>query len=201
MSIIIISSSQRLDSQSFKVSNYIQKNLKTDFEVDSTIIDLAQIQLPMWTDHKNSKEIQEKAWQKIKPILKDAFGYVIVTPEWSGGITPALKNFFLYCTDQELTDKPAYLVSVTASYTGGNLPLAELRQSCFKNTQICYIPEQMIIRSVKHVLNDPNPNTDEDSYTRARLQYGLNIFLHYVSCLINIREESIRDLKNFPYGM
>lgn len=201
MTIIIISSSQRFNSQSLKVSKYIQKNLENDFEVQSTILDLAQLDLPVWRDDDKAKEIQNKVWSKIQPNLKEAMGFVIVTPEWSGGVTPALKNFFLFCTNYELTDKPAYLVSVTSSYTGGNLPLAELRLSCFKNTQICYVPEQMIIRSVNHVLNDESPESDNDLYARARIQYGLNIFLHYVSCLIDVRDRNLRDHANFPYGM
>ena len=197
MSLLIISASQRHASQSLKVSQFVRDALQRDFEVQADLLDLAAEPLLLWTDHPD----QAAAWGPMSQRCRDAFGFVIVTPEWGGGITPALKNFFLYCDHQELADKPAYIIAVTSSYTGGIYPAAELRLSSFKNTQICFIPEQLIIRSVRHVLNDPEPISDDDFNVHARLQYGLNLLLHYANCMLPLRDQSIRDFESFPYGM
>ena len=201
MSILIISASQRHDSQSSKVSVFVQTYLKKDFLVEAEILDLSNDPLPFWTDHPEDKERQSKAWQPIRVLCQQALGFVIVTPEWGGGITPVLKNFFLYCEDHELADKPAYIIGITSSYGGGSYPAAELRLSSFKNTHICFIPEQVIIRSVKHMLNTAEPVDEQDFNIRARLVYGLNILLHYANCMIELRDKKIRDFNSFPYGM
>jgi NAD(P)H-dependent FMN reductase len=201
MSIVIISASQRLQSESFKVSRYIQAILLEVFEVQANVLDLADIVLPFWTDHADAKELQASQWAPIRRQLELAVGLVIVSPEWSGGITPALKNFFLYCTNHELADKPAYLVSVTSSYTGGVYPLAELRLSSHKNTHICFIPEQLTIHSVQHVLNQKETANESDFNVRVRLQYGLGVLLNYASCMIELRKCNFRDFDAFPYGV
>ena len=201
MSIVIISASQRLQSESLKVSRYIQGSLFEDFEVQADILDLADLVLPLWTDHADAQELQASQWAPIRRQLKLAVGLVIVSPEWSGGITPALKNFFLYCNNHELADKPAYLVSVTSSYAGGFYPLAELRLSSHKNTHICYIPEQLTVHSVRHVLNQKEVANESDFNVRARLQYGLGVLLNYASCMIELRKLNFRDFDTFPYGV
>lgn len=201
MSLLIISASQRHGSQSIKVANFIKEMLLRDFEVQANLLDLASESLPIWTDHPDRKDEQATAWQPISQRCIDAFGFVIVTPEWGGGITPVLKNFFLYCNHQELADKPAYIVSITSGYAGGGYPAAELRLGSFKNTQICYIPEQLILRSITHILNDPEPTSQDDFTARVRLQYGLKLLLSYANCMIPLRHQAIRDFDSFPYGM
>ncbi len=201
MSILVISGSQRRNSQSLKVSKFVIETLKKDFDVESELLDLCDIQLPWWTDHKDSKDIQENEWVKVKNKIDKALGYVFVVPEWNGGLTAVVKNFFYYCNSNELADKAGYIITVTSSYTGGNYPALELRMGSSKNTQICYVPEHLHIRSVSHVLNSIEPVDDNDSYIRARLQYGLNIFLHYTSALTEIRAMDIRNFEAFPYGM
>jgi hypothetical protein len=85
---------------------------------------------------------------------------------------------------------------------GGAYPVSELRASGYKNTQICYIPEHIIVRNAKQVLN-PNPENplDEDIYLRKRIPYALNLLYSYTDALAQVRNSGIPDYKAFGNGM
>ena len=66
-------------------------------------------------------------------------------------VPAGLKNFFLCFGRNELAHKPGLIVGVSSA-DGGVYPVAELRMSSYKNSRICYIPEQLIVRNVESVL-------------------------------------------------
>jgi hypothetical protein len=112
----------------------------------------------------------------------------------------SLKNFFLWCTNQELSHKPALIVAV-ARRAGGAYPVAELRMSSYKNTQICYIPEHVIVRQVESVLNGPEPASEDERYLRDRLAYALDLLIAYAGALRRVRASGVIDAERYPWGM
>ena len=126
----------------------------------------------------------------------------MVTPEWHGQVPAALKNFFLLFGKNELGHKPALIVSVSSG-DGGAYPVAELRMSSYKNSRICYIPEQVIIRHVEKVLNDDQQANDarSDPYIRERLQWALTILKQYAIALKQVRDSGVTVSDKFKNGM
>jgi NAD(P)H-dependent FMN reductase len=196
MRIGVISGSHR-DAETNRISEYIVSKLK-EMEIDVYFYSLKGNPLPLWSEEawddesKLSKEI-------ITPISNELYecdAFVIATPEWCGMAAPALKNFFLYFSNGEFSFKPAYLVSVSAG-RGGAYPVAELRSSSYKNNQIMYIPEHLIVRDCENVFNGKS----DDSYLEGRLEYGLNLLSEMTALLMPLQTENVIDLENYPYGM
>jgi NAD(P)H-dependent FMN reductase len=120
-----------------------------------------------------------------------------VTPEWNGMAPPALKSFFLALDSQEGWHKPCLIIGISAT-AGGSYPIAELRMSAYKNSRICFLPEHVIIRNVKQVLNDPTAAAgDYDSEIRQRLHFTLGQLIAYAGALGPVRQNAF--VKDFPY--
>lgn len=204
MKISIISGSHRSNSQSEKVSRYIQQTLEEQKLCDETwVYTLAGNPLPLWDE-----SIWESApdWAaRLQPIseqLAASDGFVIVCPEWHGQVPAGLKNFFLMWSKGELAHKPALIVTVSSA-DGGAYPVAELRMSSYKNNRLCYIPEHVIVRNVESVLNADaeKNNAAADEYFRARITYALGVLREYALALTTVRESGATSLQVFKNGM
>lgn len=206
MKIGIISGSHRSNSQSGKVSRYIEKSLKAQGICDETwLYDLADSDLPFWDEGVWDADNSE--WQALLQPLSKALhscdAFIVVSPEWHGMVPSRLKNFFLMWTaGEELSHKPALIVTVSVA-DGGSFPVAELRTSSYKNNRICYLPEHLIIRYVDTVFNDNeqdnNPSAQE--YFEARLSYCLEMLREYGLAFRQIRASGKVSLKDYSSGM
>ncbi|MEE8600073.1 NADPH-dependent FMN reductase [Euzebya tangerina] len=199
MKITVIAGSQRPGSQSEKVARYLTARLRAlDCDVDVlTIHDLGLSAMmgEVWSD-----EAQQELVSDVKTRLAAAEGYLIVTPEWHGMASPGLKNMLLH-VGTTMAHKAAMLVGVSATY-GGSYPLAEIRSAVSKNTRICFVPEQIIIRKVKTVLNDDvDESNDADAYLRDRIEWALPILLEYTKALAPVRESGVTESEAYDFGM
>lgn len=193
--IVLLSGSNRSNSQSVKVARYLRDRLEKLALCDSSeLIDLASSRLPLWPE-----EDTDRVWSAQQSILKKATALIVISPEWNGMACPALKNFFLYAGLGELGHKPALLVGVSAGL-GGAYPIAELRASSYKNSRIMYLPEQLIIRNVESMLNSEEPSDESDSRIRARADWALQILCQYDAALRTIRP-AIKHPPEFSTGM
>ncbi|MEX5663387.1 NAD(P)H-dependent oxidoreductase [Pseudomonas fluorescens] len=193
--IVLLSGSNRSNSQSIKVANYLRERLEALELCDSSeLIDLASNPLPLWPE-----EDTQKAWSVQQSILKKATALIVISPEWNGMACPALKNFFLYAGLSELGHKPALLVGVSAGL-GGAYPITELRASSYKNSRILYLPEQLIVRNVESMFNTEFPSDENDVRIRARADWTLQILCQYDDALRTIRS-AIQHPPEFSTGM
>ena len=204
MKISIISGSHRINSQSEKVSRYIQHTLEEQDLCDETwLYLLAGNPMPLWEE--SIWESDPEWMARLQPVseqLAASDGFVIVCPEWHGQAPAGLKNFFLMWSRGELAHKPALIVTVSSA-DGGAYPVAELRMSSYKNNRLCYIPEHVIVRNVEHVLNadDDKNNPDADRYFRERIPYALGVLREYALALTGVRESGAASLQEFRNGM
>jgi NAD(P)H-dependent FMN reductase len=202
MKLAIIAGSQRPRSQSAKVGRFIDALLAAEFDGVATLFyDLGKCPLP-WCEEEEPKpeELENPVWQALSRELKTCDGIVVVTPEWGGMVPASLKNFFLWCNAQELSHKPGLIVAV-GRRLGGSYPVVELRMSSYKNTQLCWIPEHVIVRNVETVLNDTEPVGEDDVYIRARVGYGLRLLIAYAKALRLVRESGAVDADTYRWGM
>ena len=204
MKISIISGSHRNPSQSEKVARYIETTLANEFEnIEPWVYALADNPLPLWdqTLWEDSEEWNQRL-APIKQQLIESDAFVIVSPEWHGQVPAGLKNFFLLFGKNELGHKPAMIVAVSSG-DGGAYPVAELRMSSYKNSRLCYIPEQIILRNVESVLNENAAENDARSelHYRERISWALNILKAYAGALAQVRESGVTQTDKFNNGM
>lgn len=203
MIICIVSGSHRQDSQSSKVARFIKNTIENNSDDDAFIFDLAGNPLPLWDESVwEADEQWEKLLAPYREQLTSSDAFVIISPEWHGQVPAGLKNFFLLFGKNELGHKPAMIVSVSSS-DGGAYVVAELRMSSYKNSRLCYIPEQIIVRNVESVLNEDTSlnNENADSYFRERITWTLNILKEYALALKQVRDSGITTNKKFGSGM
>jgi len=203
MNFAIIAGSHRKESQSTKVAHACSHFLKSLVpNVTTNIIDLSRNPLPLWDESFWDKAPQwQTLWTPYSDILKKAEGIVVVSPEWAGMVPAGLKNFFLFCGNEELAHKPGLIVTVSSGM-GGSYPVAELRMSSYKNNRLCYIPDHVIIRHVTNVLNNlEKPESTDDTRIQTRLKYSLETLVQYTKALKSVRESPHLNYKEFGNGM
>ena len=199
MKISIISASHRINSESKKISNFLENNLlNLNKNLDIFSLDLAKSLLPLWSpDKKNGEGVWGETWISISKNLESSDGFILVVPEYGGMATPAAKNIFLLCGNGEFSHKPGLIVSVSSG-NGGAYPIAELRSSSYKNTHIMWIPENIIIRNVEE-FNPGSHGKNIPDWLDDRIDYVLNLLLAYASNMKPLR--TIINRKDFGNGM
>ncbi|MEC4727301.1 NAD(P)H-dependent oxidoreductase [Shewanella sp. D64] len=210
MNLLIVSGSQRTQSQSAKIANYLSK-VATDF-TEVSHIELCRHELPFWDGKPESKFAKGNPWPLISQKVKRADAMILITPEWGGMASPILKNFLLMCDNQETAHKPALLISVVSGISGA-YPIAELRMNSLKNNKLVALPDHLIIRHVAEVLNEqPDDNIISDSSMNSRdtdlkerIQYCLHMLYQYAAALSTIREkhqfQPYPKQQEYIYGM
>ena len=131
-------------------------------------------------------------------MLKESDSFIIVSPECHGMVPAKLKNFFLYCSRDELAHEPALIVAISAGL-GGSYPIAELRISSYKNNRISYLPEHIIIRNVEKFLNEKNKK--EFKILFDRLIECLNLLIVYTDSFKYLRKKIKFNFALYPNGM
>jgi NAD(P)H-dependent FMN reductase len=201
--ITVISGSDRTGSASAKVAEHVAGLLR---ERSSTtcveVLDLSQSVLPLWQEgieHLGPAVLGD--WVSCSRLLDGSDGFVVVVPEWGGMAPPALKNLFLLCDRTwQLADKPALLIGVSSG-PGGAYPVAELRMSSYKNTRICYIPEQVIIRDVEDLFDGVTlVRSPEAQRLNRQLLHAVDLLLQYADALVKVRMSGVRDHDEFRWN-
>jgi NAD(P)H-dependent FMN reductase len=204
MKVGIIIGSHKVQSQSAKVGDFVRRRIGAFIaESDVYLLDLGKTPLPLWDESKwQAGGSVKEAFLSVSKELSGCDAFVVISPEWSGMVPAALKNFFLLCDAGELAHKPALIIAVSSGM-GGAYPVAELRLSSYKNTFINYIPDHIVIRSVEQLLNgeSANPDISGDQYVRDRLDYSIRMLNEYAKALMAVRSSGVIDRKKYPFGM
>lgn len=203
MKIGIICGSHRTNSQSMKVATVVEKSLQNGICEEAWIFSLGSNPLPLWDQGVWDGDPEwTRMLMPIRQQLASSDAFVVITPEWHGQVPVGLKNFFLLFGKNELGHKPALIVSVSSG-AGGAYPVAELRMSSYKNSRICYIPEQVIVRNVEGILNEDARDNDpkSDQYIRQRLQWALRILKEYAVGLKHVRDSGVTQSDEYKNGM
>jgi NAD(P)H-dependent FMN reductase len=200
MQLVIVSGSNRKNSNSRKVSNHIRGVAQaTGFDVVN-LIDLHEAELPLWDEGVWAGHDKWKsAWGPLAEQLRAAAAVVLVAPEWAGMVPAHLKNFLLLCSNQELGNKPVMLVGVSSGM-GGAYPIAELRMSGYKNNHMVIVPDHIIVRDANNLLNGDTPQSKIDEEVRDRIRYSVRMLAEYGKALVAVRESGVPDYKKYPFG-
>ena len=141
--IVIIAGS---NNKNLEVANEFEKYF-SDNDVQSEVIDLVSLNIPLYTPVEESNGIPEKVL-KYKEIFDKAEGFVFALPEYNGGVPPVVTSLIAWISRSgddnwrnSFNGKPAALASFSGS--GGIQALISLR------TQLSYIGLNTIGRQVR----------------------------------------------------
>ncbi len=203
MKIAIISGNNRQNSQSFRVSEWIEERLRGSYpDLETDLIDLKTLNLSFNPDeYWEGKSEAAKDMAAAYARLNEADGVVIVTPEWGGAASPVLKHFILM-SGHSFAHKPILSVGVSATPVGGIRPIEDLKH-LFKNARGVIIPEPIVINSVNTfaVERSSDQLSEQDTRLFAHFDYSLKLLLEYSKALVQVRESGVIDNKNFEFGM
>ena len=122
----VLLGSVRRNRQSAKVAAWLHRLLQADERVESKLIDLEQLALPIMEERIRTRDDPPPGAVALSDAVAGGDGLVIVTPEYNGGYPGVLKNA-LDNLLPELKRKPVGVVTVSAGGFGGISCLAQLR--------------------------------------------------------------------------
>ena len=118
MNIEIVSGSPRKESKSYRLAVYLQTYLQKTSSHTANIIDVREWNFPTLQEEVYSSV--ENTPEKYKPLAERMFAanaFIIVTPEYNGSYTPAMKNLFDHFPKQ--LHKPFGIATASAGVMGG----------------------------------------------------------------------------------
>lgn len=201
----IICGSQRTGSQSLAVSELIAWRLQDHAEVSvCDIVPLTESNIPLWDD---SFPLETEAWSsvydetEVKIVSSDAI--IACVPEYGGMVPPVMKNLFLLDRKRIFAHKPGLIISISEGL-GGSYPISELRMSSYKNSKICWIPEQIVLRRVGQLTQATQQARDDNrSVPKSwdRIDHSLQVLIAYGRAMSQMRRDTSIDLDRYPNGM
>ena len=195
LKISIISASTRSNSQSLRVSKYLQKILDK-YDVDTHLLDLNELKLPIYDD--TGEGDWKKNWQDVSKELDSSDGFVVVSPEWDGMASVGWFNLLHY-VNRELAHKPLMLVAVSSGM-GGAYPIAQMKEMGQKNKHFVLVPENLRFSNVKDLFDEEGSEIIVES-VKARSEYTLKLLIEYAKVIKPIRSSKLIDFENFGNGV
>lgn len=93
LNIEIISGSPRKESVTVRVAKHIFNELRKKQELNVGLIDLKEVEVPFVQKVWTSLEKVPEQFHGIGKRVFEADAFILVSPEYNGGYSPALKNF------------------------------------------------------------------------------------------------------------
>lgn len=126
MNIEIISGSPRHSSVTVRVAKFLQDKLRIETEHSIDLLDVRDFPLPMIQTVWKSVNDTPEEWQPLSKRIFAADAFIIVTPEYNGGYSPAMKNLLDHFPKQ--SRKPFGIVTASPGAMGGMRAAQQLQQ-------------------------------------------------------------------------
>jgi len=174
--------SVRRDRKGIRVAKWIkiklqERNHKVYF------IDPMELDLPLLDRMYKEMDNPSQKLAELRNKIKDAEGYISVTPEYNRSTSSALKNTLDYFLE-EYYFKPSAIVSYSPGMFGGINAAQQIRM-IFAELGAPTIPSSFAIPYV-HKIFDENGNLIDELYNK-RVGKFLDEFEWYISALTNQR--------------
>lgn len=182
--IALIVGSVRRDRNGIKVARWVEKKLQ-ERNHKVFFIDPMELDLPILDRMYKEMEKPEEKLRILQKMIKDADGYVPVTPEYNHSTSSALKNTLDYFLE-EYFFKPSAIVSYSVGSFGGVNAAQHLRQ-IFAELGAPAISSSFQVSKVSEVF-DENGNLVKEEYER-RIKRFLDEFEWYVEAFKNQRDK------------
>jgi NAD(P)H-dependent FMN reductase len=127
MNIEIVSGSPRQESVTYRVALHLQNYLKGKTEHHVDIIDVRNFNLmPMQEQVYPSVDKTPEKYKELAKRMFEADAFIIVSPEYNGSYTAAMKNLFDHFPKQ--VHKPFGIVTASPGALGGVRAALQLQQ-------------------------------------------------------------------------
>jgi NAD(P)H-dependent FMN reductase len=120
----------RSGRRSAHVARYILRALESRGGIDTELIDLAELDLPVMRCRLNETDSPPPGLVEFSATLARADGLAIIAPEYKNGYPGALKNALDYLNPGAFRRTPIGIVTVSSGGFGGINCLAQLRLIC-----------------------------------------------------------------------
>jgi len=145
MKINIISGSPRANSITKRAALNLQNLLSKNHEI--VFIDLHQMDLPPMQTVFSNDDNTPPQYQELRKNMFEADAFILVTPEYNGGYSPAMKNLLDHFTKTTYAKKAIGIVTASDGMFGG------IRASQQMQLLICALfgipcPQMLIIPQV-----------------------------------------------------
>ena len=117
MRIEIITGSPRQGSITKRVALFLHRHLKENTSHHIGLIDVREWPLPLLQEVFNSVETTPEPLRPLSERMFSANAFILVTPEYNGSYTPALKNLLDHYPKQ--SHKAFGLVTASTGFSGG----------------------------------------------------------------------------------
>jgi len=117
MRIEIISGSPRPNSITRRVALHLHRLLKENTEHTIGLIDLKDWNLPLMQPVFTSIDNTPEPWKTLSKRVFEADGFILMTPEYNGSYSPAMKNLLDHFPKQH--HKPFGIVTASPGPMGG----------------------------------------------------------------------------------
>ena len=117
MRIEILSGSPRANSVTRRVALHLQSFLRASTQHEIGVIDLAEWELPYMQSVFSSVQNTPDEWKPLSQRVFDADAFILVSPEYNGSYSPALKNLLDYYPKQH--HKAFGIVTASTGSMGG----------------------------------------------------------------------------------
>ena len=181
--IAVIAGSVRSERHGIKVARWVISKLEEKGHHVS-LVDPLELDLPILDKMYKEMESPPEKLQKLQKIIKEADGYIPITPEYNHSISSALKNTLDYFLE-EYFFKPSAIISYSMGPFGGVVAGNHLRQ-ILAEMGASAIPSQLPISKV-HEAFDADGKLLDNNYEK-RFSKFLDEFEWYVSALAKQRE-------------
>ncbi len=176
--IVVILGSVRSQRQGIRVGKWIESKL-TERNHDVFLVDPLELNLPLLDKMYKEMESPSSKLQNLQKIIKEADGYIPITPEYNHSISSALKNTLDYFLE-EYFFKPSAIVSYSVGSFGGIVAGNHLRQ-ILAEIGASAIPSQLSISNVNQVFDEQGILIDK-KYDKRILRF-LDEFEWHVEAL------------------
>jgi NAD(P)H-dependent FMN reductase len=161
----VILGSIRRNRESAKVATFAINRLKAMEGVQTELIDLRAINLPLMEERLRFRHDPPESVIQFSSYMERASSIVIVTPEYNNGYPGVLKNALDYLKD-EYRRKPFGIITVSSSAFGGMLCLTSLRQVILHLGGVP-IPAILPVPHVQSSFGSEGVPSDPATYQRA----------------------------------
>jgi NAD(P)H-dependent FMN reductase len=180
--IAVFVGSVRRDRKGIKVARWIEKKL-LERKHKVYFIDPMDIDLPLLDRMYKEMDNPSQKLVELRNKIKDAEGYIAVTPEYNRSTSSALKNTLDYFLEEYYFKSPA-IVSYSPGMFGGVNAAQQLRL-IFAELGAPSIPSSFAIPGV-HKVFDENGTLIDEAYIK-RIGKFLDEFEWYIKALTNQR--------------
>jgi NAD(P)H-dependent FMN reductase len=159
MHITIISASTRINRLSHRVALALEQAIRAEGRHTAEILDLAEYQFPIMEEvlhrHPNPPAGLADFSQKVR--ASDA--HILVSPEYNGAYTAALKNAVDYLKESEFSKKAIGVASVTTGMNGGIRAALAMQQLALGMMGIP-LPQMLLVAQVGQKFDENGHLTD-----------------------------------------